>query len=244
MKKLRVVLIVVIAIIVVVIAAVEIGGRPVLQSYIRGQIVKSLPGTDPVVTVGSGSLILQALSGHLDSVDVSIPDAPLGGITSDLTISAADVPLDTSNPIPAATIGVDATKAEVQTLVRQLDGFSDASVALKGDLSLGSSFSVFGQKIPFAIGVVPTADRGELVLTPSSVTLNGAKIALADLKKVPLGSNILSLVKPQRVCVAQYLPKDITLSGVKIVDNHLHLSAVARNIVLSKTDFSAVGSCK
>jgi LmeA-like phospholipid-binding len=243
MKKLRVVLIVLVVLVVVVIAAIELGGRPVLASYIRGQIVKSLPGSDPTVTIGSGSLTLQALSGHLDSVDVDIPSAKLGTLTSHLTFAASDVPLDSNQAIGNVKIDLDATQAEAQTFVRSLDNFEKASVKINNDVSIGSSFAVFGQTIPFAIGVQPKADAGELVLTPTSVTIEGSKVSLADVKKLPLASNILSLIKPQKVCVAQYLPKVLTLTGVSVAGDHLKLAADGTGIALATTDFSAVGSC-
>jgi hypothetical protein len=242
-KKLLVALGVLLAIVVVAIAVVEIGGRSVVESYIRGQIVKALPGSDPTVVVGPGSLTLQALSGHLDAVDVSIPDAQLGTLTSDLTVSATDVPLDSSKPIPEITIGVDASQAELQRLVRGIDGFSASSITIDGDVSLGSSFTLFGQTIPYAIGVVPSANAGDLVLTPSSVTLNGDKVAIADLKKTPLAAGIASLVKPQRVCVADRLPKILALTTVTVAGDHLQLTADAHDVALATADFGTVGSC-
>ncbi|CAN5185109.1 hypothetical protein BH11ACT2_BH11ACT2_10240 [soil metagenome] len=243
MKILRNIVIAVVVVVVVAVAVVEIGGRPLLQSYIRGQVVKALPGSDPTVSVGAGSLTLQALSGHLDSVDVRVPDATLGTQHSDLSFAATDVPFDSSKAIGDVRIRVEVDEAAVQQLVRGLDGFEHASVTIDQDVSIGSTFALFGAAIPFAIGVTPKADSGDLLLTPTSVTLNGATVALSELKTVPLASNIVSLVKPQRVCVKQYLPKVISFTGVRVVGNKLQLTAAGKNIALSTTDFSAVGTC-
>ena len=243
MKKLLIALGVVIVLLVAAVAVVEIGGRPVAQDYIRNEIVKALPGTDPEVTIGPGSLVLQAIAGHLDKVDVTVPDATIGTFTSDLTLSATDVPLDSTAPLGTLDIGVDANAAEVQELVQQLDGLEKATVAIDGDVNIASSFSVLGLTVPFGFGVAPTADQGALVLTPTTVSLNNATLSLADVAKAPFGTYITGLVKPQRICVSEYLPKVLTLTGARVTGSSLHLNGEADGISLGSTDFTVLGSC-
>src|ERR1019366_992077 len=63
--------------------------------YIRDQIASSLglPSTAPVaVNLGSGSILLQAVSGHIDDVNVSIDPIVLDGLAGSATLEARGVP--------------------------------------------------------------------------------------------------------------------------------------------------------
>lgn len=243
MRKLLIALVVIVVVLAAAVAVVEIGGRPVAQGYIRDQLVKALPGTDPEVTIGPGSLILQAIDGHIDTVDVTIPDATLGSFTSDLAITATDVPLDQSAPLGTVTIDVTAGASEVQELVRGIDGLNKATVSIADDVSIDSTFSILALTVPYGFDVAPTADNGQLLLTPTSVSINKAEVSLADLAQVPFGSAITDLVKPQRVCVAEYLPKVLSLDKAGVTGSKLRLTLGASGIALGSTDFTKLGSC-
>jgi len=45
------------------------------------------------------------------------------------------------------------------------------------------------------------------------------------------------------VCVAQYLPSALTLTGASVVGSSLRLDIVGNDISLATTDFEALGTC-
>ena len=240
-------LIALVVIVVLLIAAWIIGdriARDYAEDYISDQIVASFPGTEPDVTLGAGSVLAQAIGGELDSVHVVMDDVTFGDITGNVVFDADGVPLDSAKTIDTLDVGFTLSQDGVASIVGQLDGLENATTTL-GDkqISLASEFSVLGIDIPLSLDLDPSVAADALVLTPTTVSVNGAEISLSDVASSPFGGAVSNLVKPQSVCVAQYLPSALTLTGASVVGSSLRLDIVGSDISLATTDFETLGSC-
>lgn len=244
MRRLLIALAIVVGVLVVLVAVVELAGRPLAQDYVRGRIVDAFPGTDPTVTIGGGSLILQALGGHLDDVEVTVPGVSAADASVDLTISATGVPISGSGAADRVTVRASLDAASVQSLVRRLDALSSATVTLDTDeVSIASSARVLLVDVPYGFSVTPSVDADGLLLTPTSASVGGATIDLSALASSPIGAALGAIVRPQTICVAQYLPAALPLTAASVAPGRLTISASGAHVPLDAASLSRLGTC-
>ena len=77
------------------------------RDYARARIIEVLNLSDDAqvdVDLGRGSIILQALAGRIDTVDVDVPDVVFGNLTGDVMFHAEGVPLDQTAPVDVLRI--------------------------------------------------------------------------------------------------------------------------------------------
>ncbi|MES1170162.1 MAG: hypothetical protein ABUL47_05695, partial [Leifsonia sp.] len=107
-----------------------------------------------------------------------------------------------------------------------------------------SSFSIFGIGIPVGLGLTPSAEKGELVFTPTTIQVNGASFTAEQLFATPgLGTLAKQLLRQQAFCVAQYLPKGLTVTSAKVADHEFVLSISGDGAALGGKGFTTKGSC-
>ena len=137
--------------------------REYAENYARDQIVAvlALPEDTPVaVTLGEGSIILQALSGAIGEVNVEAKDVTFGELTGDARITATKVPLDGTKPVETLDITVSIDEDNVRTLAGSLSGLELNSIELQdGVIAIGSEFNIFNLLvIPVAVDLAPAAN--------------------------------------------------------------------------------------
>ncbi|GAB3606912.1 hypothetical protein GCM10027413_23210 [Conyzicola nivalis] len=196
------------------------------------------------IDLGGGSLLLQAASGTVDGVDVAIDDVPLGDLTGDITLAATGVPIDTTQP--AETIAATATLDEddVASLRDYLSGIQLDSITLgDGVIDVSATVRALFLTVPVSAAIEPTAQDGQLVFSPESVTVNGSVVSVDQLLAGPLANVASGFLGAQTFCVAQYLPAAITLDGVSVSTDELELSFSGENVALGGADLSTKGTC-
>ena len=196
------------------------------------------------IDLGGGSLLLQAASGKVDRVDVAIDDVPLGELTGDVTLAATGIPLDTEQP--ADTIAATATidEANVAKLRDFLSGVElDAITLGDGVIDVSTTVNALFLTVPVSASIVPTAENGQLVFTPQSVTVNGAVVPIDELSSGPLAGVASKFLGAQSLCVAQYLPAAVTLDDVKVTSDELRLRFTGDNVALGGAGLSTKGTC-
>src|ERR1700761_6291269 len=118
-------LIAVLVIVVLLVAAFFVGdyfARKAAASYVQQQVATALDlsSTKPVtVTFGSGSLLLQALSGRIDSVDVGVDPLVVNGLTGTATLTAMGVPLSSTVPVQSLGVVVRVPSTTVKTAISE-----------------------------------------------------------------------------------------------------------------------------
>lgn len=223
--------------------------RDYATTYVKQQIIKvlALPEDTPVdVTLGEGSIILQALSGAINSVDVTADQLTFGQLTGDATIHAERVPLDGSVPVEQLGITMTISQEHVRTLASSLSGLELKSIGLgDGVIKIGTEFNIFNFiVIPVAVDLAPGATDGGITFDPVTVYLGKDPISVADLRNNPEFSALAGdLLRTQTVCVANSLPNALTLEDVKVVGTDLVVTVNGDGVALSDPGLSTMGSC-
>lgn len=218
------------------------------RDQIKQKVVAALgvdPGTQVDVKLGGGSVLLQALGGQLATVDVTIPKLAFGTLVGSATMHATQVPLDQSAPLQKLAITYRVSEKNVRVLASQLSGMPLDTITLEQpEIVANATFTVLGFGIPVGLGLTPSASKGELVFTPTTILVSGQKFTSKQLIATPgLGSLARSLLKQQSFCIAQYLPKALTATSVKVVDHQLVVSISGDGAALGGSAFTTKGGC-
>jgi hypothetical protein len=217
------------------------------RDYITQRVVEVL-GLDPEapvdVQIGGGSVLLQALAGRLDSVDVAADDVTFGALSGSAALHAEGVPLDEK----AATRVFDVTftlpeEQVVSALTSDVSGFPLESVELEEpEIVASTTLDLFFFTLPVAIGLVPSAEDGVIVLTPETVTL-GEDDYTADELREQLGQLAEPFLATQQMCVKDALPVALTIVDVDVVRSDLVLKIDGDGAVLGGPDLTTPGTC-
>ena len=218
------------------------------RDQIKQEVVTALgvdPKTDVQVKLGGGSVLFQALSGKLSTVDVTVPKLAFGDLVGSASLHATEVPLNQSDALKKLAITYRVSEKDVGVLASDLSGLKLDTVTLEQpEIVANASFEVFGFGIPVGLGLTPSASHGELVFTPTSILVSGQKFTSKQLLATPgLGSLAKQLLKQQTFCVAQYLPRALAVTSVKVADRQLVLAISGDGAALGSSGFTTKGTC-
>jgi hypothetical protein len=244
---------VVIAIIVVVVLVIaffvaDAFARSYATNYVREQVASSLGlSSDAPVSanLGSGSILLQAATGHLNSVDVRIDPLTVAGLSGSAHMTATDVPLDQTQPAKSVDLSVTVPASTVTKGVSEIEtlkAFTPTVKIVDGKVDIVATATFFGIRIPIGLVVVPGVKAGHPTFTVSSVKASGATISVSTLDRyIPGIKNVLST--GSSLCIANALPKAFELTGVSLTSTSLVYTLSAQNVALNSTALSHKGSC-
>jgi len=222
--------------------------RQYAENYVREQIVQVLPiepSTPVTVTIGPGSVILQALSGTIDRVDIEVTEFALGPVSGRASIAAVGVPLDGTLPVEQLGITVTVTEANVRKLAGFLSGLELNTIELQdGVIQIGTELSLVFITIPVAVDLLPGAAEGGISFAPQTIYLGEDKISVADLQANPLFSSIAgTLLASRTFCVADQIPTALTIEDVKVDGTNLVIDINGDGTPLAGPSLSTVGVC-
>jgi hypothetical protein len=243
-----VVIVVVLVVLIVGFFIADAAAKTSAQNQIKQEVVAALglaPTTDVSVSIGGGSVLLQALSGKLSTVDVTVPKLAFGELVGAASLHATQVPLDQSAPLKKLAITYRVSEKNVGVLASNLSGLKLDTITLdQPEIVANASFSVFGFGIPVGLGLTPSATKGQLAFTPTSILVSGQKFTSKQLLATPgLGSLAKQLLKQQTFCVAQYLPKALTVTSAQVAGRELVLKISGDGAALGGSGFTTKGSC-
>lgn len=218
------------------------------RDYVRSRIVEVLVLPEDArvdVDLGGGSIILQALAGRIDTVDVAVPHVAFGELVGSAELRAEGVPLDQSAPVEMLRIDVAVDEGDLAVIAGSLSGLELESIELaEPDIVVASSFRVFGLPIPIGMTLEPSAADGHLAFTPTSVTVGDATFQTQQLLDNPLfGEFAGDLLRQQSVCVAGSLPQALVLTDATVDGNALVLSISGDGAALGGPELATLGSC-
>jgi hypothetical protein len=218
------------------------------RDYVRERVVAvlDLPADARVdVDLGGGSIILQALAGRIDEVAVSVPELSFGELTGAATLRAEGVPLDETLPVEVLRVEFSVGEGDLAAIAGSLSGLELDSIELEEPAILvGSTFSLFGLPIPLGVALVPSAEDGQLVFTPETVTVAEQQFAAADLLANPLfGAFARDLLQQQSVCVAASLPRALVVTDARVDGERLVLAIRGDGTALGGSHLATPGVC-
>lgn len=210
----------VVLVIVLVLAALavaaELVARAVVPSTVRSLVISNLdlPADQQLDVQTPGILLPQLISGRLDEVRLASDAVTIGGITGSARVAATDVPVS-GGALGAATGTVSIDQGEFSSLL-EASQLPVSSITLAApNATVEAQIELFGQQIPLGLTVTPGAQDGDLLLTPVSLTVNGAAVDLGAVSGLA-GAAGAAITQPQRICIADRLPAGITLTGLRI----------------------------
>ncbi|MFH8250861.1 DUF2993 domain-containing protein [Microbacterium sp. B2969] len=192
--------------------------RGLVERTIREQVITNLalPADQQVDVTVEGTVIPQLIAGKLDSVTVSSDDVPVGEVTGDVTVHAHGIGIQGDATADSATATVRLDESQVKKLLSDVQGFPVDSLGLaQPDVTMSTNLTFLGLSVPVGVSLTPSVADGALVLTPSQLQLAGADVSADDLRS-RFGSIADTVLKDYTVCIAQYIPAGITLTGVEV----------------------------
>lgn len=215
------------------------------RGYVRDRIVEVLQLPDDAavdVDLGGGSIILQALAGRVDQVDVDVPEVALGELSGAVRLHAEGVPLDEMQPVDVLGIDFAIGADDLTALGQATDEAAPTFEFVEGEVLLSSELAIFGASIPLSLTLEPSAAEGNLVLTPTSITLGSETFESGDDDSF-FGQLLSSLFQPQNLCIAGSVPQALVLTDAAIDDTELVLTFTADGAAFGGPELSTPGSC-
>jgi len=201
-------------------------------------------GTPVTVDIGEGSVLLQALRGSLDSVDVTAGKVAFGELTGAATVHAEGVPLDENAATRTLRVTFSVAEPDVAALAGNLSGLELKSIVLEEpEIVATTEIDVFGLfTLPVGMGLEPSAVDGQIVFTPTSIRLGDENFTAAEVRQ-QFGALGEQLLQQQSLCVNEKLPVALTVVDVDVIGKELVLAIDGDGVVLGGSDLSTFGTC-
>ncbi len=228
--------------------AIDVLARGWAEDLIAAQVseVMEVPeGSAVGVELGGGSVLLQAVSGRLDHVEVTIGDYPVGPLSGDLTMTARGVPFDLNAPTDEISVRYDVSEAALANISGSLSGVPIDSVTLDApEVVAGGTLSLFGMSLPLGLGLTPAAVDGDLGFTATSVRVGDTTVDAAAFADDPVWGGLAGTVlQQQTVCIADRLPAALTMTTVVVQGDVLRIEFDGSGNALAGDGFTTRGTC-
>lgn len=238
-------LVIVAALAVAAFFAAEWIARGIVERTVRTEISKqlSLPADQEVDVEVPGVLIPQLIAGSLDQVTVTSQDVAVGAFEGDVTVTATDVPIQQGVDMGGATATVTLDEEQLRSLMSTVEGFPAETLGLAApNVTMSTELQFFGIEFPIGVALTPSVSEGDLVLTPASFELAGAEIDAAALSE-RFGPLADVVVRDWSVCLAQYIPAGVTLTGVEVDGGTLTANADVDGAIVTDPALQENGTC-
>jgi hypothetical protein len=244
-------LIVIVVIVLVLVAAFFVGdyfAKKYATNYVRDQIASSLglPSTAPVtVDLGSGSILLQAATGRINDVNITVDPIVLDGLGGSATLTAQGVPLNQTTPVRSLDVKVYVPTSTIATALSRVPTLAalKPTVKLSGThVAVTGTIYIFG--FPQGIGatLTPKVTAGVPGFTIDTASFDGATVTSAVLDKYLPGLTSL-LESGTSLCIANQLPKAFTLTSIAIHGQSIVSTFTGNGVELNAASLAQKGTC-
>lgn len=243
--------IVILVVVVLAVVAFFVGdalARQYATGVIQKQMAKAAGTTSPKdvhVSFGTGSFLIQYLTGDIQHVSVNISPVTAAGITGSLKIRATDVPTDLDKPVGTLRVGVVVPVTSLSAKVATVPQLKSLGVRVKPagtNLQFSGILAVFGQKIPIGVTATPHVVAGKPGLSLDKILLGQNTIPVSQFETVVPGlANVLK--SGASLCIASSLPKEFVLTGVAVVGQDLTFTLNGDGAKLNDASLSQKGTC-
>jgi hypothetical protein len=244
-------LIVIVVIILVLVAAFFVGdyfAKKYATNYVRDQIASSLglPSTAPVtVDLGSGSILLQAATGRINDVNVTVDPIVLDGLAGSATLTAHGVPLNQTTPVTSLDVKVYVPTSTIATAISRVPALAalKPTVKLSGKhVAVTGTIYIFG--FPQGIGatLTPKVTAGVPGFSIDTASFDGATVTSGVLDKYLPGLTGL-LESGTSLCIANQLPKAFTLTSIAIHGQSIVSTFTGNGVELNSASLAQKGTC-
>ncbi|HEX4058555.1 MAG TPA: DUF2993 domain-containing protein [Galbitalea sp.] len=218
-------------------------------SYVQQQVATALdlPSTAPVhVDLGSGSILLQAVTGSINNVTVDVDPLVIDGLSGSAVLTAHGVPLSSTAPVKSLQVDVTVPETTITQAIKkvpELASFSPTVSVAGNDVTVAGSFSVFGFVQHLSVTMTPKVSAGAPSFTITTAKFNGATISVIQLDKdIPGLATVLQ--SGTSLCIADALPKSFVLTGVSIQGQSLVSTFTGDGVELNGAALAQRGTCQ
>jgi hypothetical protein len=219
------------------------------ESYVQQRVATALDlsSTAPVsVDLGSGSILLQAASGSISDVTVTVNPLVIDGLAGSATLTAEGVPLSSTSPVQTLQVAVDVPQTTITQAIAQIPAIAQfkPTVTVSGNtVGVAGSFSVLGFVQHLSVSMTPTVAAGVPEFRIETARFNGATISVTQLDKdIPGLATVLQ--SGTSLCIANELPKDFVLTGISIQGDSLVSTFSGNGVELNDASLSQRGTCR
>ncbi|MCM3695826.1 LmeA family phospholipid-binding protein [Microbacterium oleivorans] len=240
-----IVAIVIVAVLAVLVVAAEFAARALVPQVIRSQLVSTLglPEDQPIDVDIPGLLLPQLVVGNIPVMSLSADDVEVDGISGDVEVTIADAPVRQGGDWSSARAVVVMDEEQIRTILSRVDGFPVDSFRLDPPaVALDTELNVFGAAVPLGVRLSAAAEDGELVLSPTTFRLGEVDVSAEALRQ-QLGPLVGSFVQNWPVCLAEYLPRALTLAEVTVAERGVVASFDIDSAILRDRTAQQPGSC-
>ncbi|MCG7416605.1 DUF2993 domain-containing protein [Microbacterium sp. ACRRU] len=214
------------------VAAVLVGeavGRSEVERSVAAEAraAMSLPESQHIGAVVDGSALLQGVVNHYESIHLTMPNAPFAEGTADLAMTLTGAHLDDGGVWVADRVAVVASlnAGQATSMYIPENARGAMQIGFRGaDMALDVSMASGGTNVAASVAVTPAFADGWLSATVSSVTMGGTTLS-GDELRVKLGDDALGALQAPPVCLAEALPRSMTVREVEVRDQHLRIDA-------------------
>ncbi|MDT3317802.1 DUF2993 domain-containing protein [Microbacterium sp. KSW4-11] len=239
-----VVVIVVVAVLAALVVAAEFAARAIVPQVVRSQLIENLGlPADQAIDVEIPGLVLPQLAvGSIAQMSVSADDVEVEGISGDVRVDIQDAPVRGGDWSSARAV-VLLDEDQVRTILSRVDGFPvDAFHLAPPEVALDTELNLFGAAIPLGVRLSAAAEDGDLVLSPMTFRLGDVDVS-ADALREQVGPLVGSFAQSWPVCLAQYLPRALTLTGVAVEERGVVATFEIDSAILRDETAQQPGSC-
>jgi LmeA-like phospholipid-binding len=243
--------VVLVVIVLVLVAAFFVGdyfAKKYATNYVRDQVASSLglASSAPVaVDLGDGSILLQAASGHIDNVTVTVDPLKVDGLTGSATLKALDVPLSQTKPVPSLDVTVFVPTTTLTTALANVPALKPLKpvVTTKGDqVVLTGGFSLFGLPQTLGVTLTPRVTKGQPGFTVDTATFDRVTVSISVLDRYIPGLSS-ALESGTTLCVANDLPAAFTLTGIEVKGDSVVSTFSGDGVELNAESLGKKGTC-
>jgi hypothetical protein len=225
--------------------AAEFLARHLVADGVRTLLVSEfdVPADTEIDVRTEGLVVPQLVAGRLDELDVSSPDLRIGTLSGAVDVHVSDVPIrgDAAAGPGAGDIALD--EAQLRDLLGLIDGFPAETVGIDAPaVTVSTDVSLFGATVPVGVGLLPGAADGSLTLTPDTFQVGDVDLT-ADALRQQFGSVADAVLREWDICIADQLPRALTLDAIEVVGDRVHASFTIDGAVVVDADLQQPGTC-
>ena len=247
-RRALIALLVVVVVLVVGFFVADYFAKRAATAYVQQQVATALDlsSTTPVaVDLGSGSILLQAATGSIDNVTVSVNPLVIDGLTGSANLTAQNVPLSSTTPVK--TLDVDITVPETTinkaiTEVPALKQFKPVVTIAGSHVAVTGTVYILGFAQKIGVTLLPMVSAGKPGFAIKTAEFDGASISVAQLNHYIPGLST-ALQSATSLCIANALPKSFVLTGITLQGKSLVSTFSGDGTELNSAALADKGTC-
>lgn len=247
-RRALIAIIVVIVLLVVAFFTADYFAKQYATSYVQKQVATALglSSTAPVdVSLGSGSILLQAAKGTIDNVAVDVNPLVIDGLPGSATLTAHGVPLSSTVPVQQLQINVTVPQTTITQAIAKVPALAQykPKVTVSGkDVTVTGSVSIFGFAQRIGVTMVPKVNAGAPSFAIQTAQFGAATVSVARLDRyIPGLSNLLR--SGTSLCIANVLPKSFVLTSISLQNQSVVSTFTGNGVELNDATLTQRGTC-